>query len=112
MAGIQEPGIPGTRTGCLERRYQQCTELCSGGRQNCHLSTRTQDLERFFYNAGQFYWFNINCFLKEQTLMMPNAVPFILSQTQTQDIDTEEDFLLAKLKFQYLKNHQQETTHD
>ena len=62
-----------------------------------------QDLENYFYDAGQFYFFNIAKFLQKQTLFMDNTEPLILDEICVQDIDKEDDVLLAKLKFEHLK---------
>lgn len=68
-----------------------------------HRNTRSQDLESFYHDVGQFYCVNIESFREQQVLVMEKTVPLILSELEIQDIDTEEDWKLAELKYQMLK---------
>lgn len=58
---------------------------------------RSQDLEPAFHDSGQFYWTNINTGLRG-----PNKYGFEISEMQVQDIDNEEDWKSAELKFKIL----------
>ena len=60
-----------------------------------HTKTRSQDLEPAFYDAGMFYWMRWNLALKGL-----NKYAFEISEMQAQDIDTNEDWLMAELKYQ------------
>lgn len=60
-----------------------------------HQNTRSQDLEPAFHDAGQFYWMKF-----ESGLRGKNKFGFELPETQIQDIDTVEDWILAELKYQ------------
>ena len=66
-------------------------------------SKRSQDLEVTYHDAGQFYWFSTKSFFSQKTLFMKTMVPMILSDSEVQDIDTEDDWNAAELKFQILK---------
>lgn len=56
--------------------------------------TRSQDLEKIVHDAGQFYWFKASKGLKDE-----NRGAFLISELHAQDIDTEEDWKMAELKF-------------
>jgi len=60
-----------------------------------HQNTRSQDLEPAFHDAGQFYWMKFEPGLRGQ-----NKLGFEIAETQVQDIDSEEDWILAELKYQ------------
>ncbi len=64
---------------------------------------RSQDLCATYHDAGQFYWLNIESFLKYKKIFMPKSIPITLSSLEMQDIDTEEDWKLAELKYKLLK---------
>lgn len=68
-----------------------------------HRNTRSQDLEPFYHDVGQFYCVNVESFRKQQTLVMERTVPLIMSELEIQDIDTEEDWKLAEQKYRMLK---------
>ena len=65
--------------------------------------SRSQDLEKTFYDAGQFYWISQDFFLKNDKIFNENTGGILLSQLETQDIDNLEDFELAALKFKINK---------
>lgn len=67
-----------------------------------YLNTRSQDLEPFYHDCGQFYAMKTEVFFKEQKLVTENTIPFIMPEIEVQDIDTPEDWALAELKFKYL----------
>jgi pseudaminic acid cytidylyltransferase len=61
--------------------------------------TRSQDLEPAYYDAGQFYWMKYDMGLKG-----PVKGGFEISGQFVQDIDDEEDWKIAELKYRLLKN--------
>ena len=67
-----------------------------------HMSTRSQDLEPAYHDAGQFYWAKTSSFLEQKTLYARNAVPLVLDDMQAHDIDSEEDWRIAEFKYSYL----------
>ena len=73
-----------------------------------HRNTRSQDLEPFYHDVGQFYCVNVESFFKQRVLVMEKTVPIILSEFEIQDIDTEEDWKLAELKFRMLREKEEE----
>lgn len=60
---------------------------------------RSQDLKPRYHDAGQFYWFKATAINKSMELLKMEASPIIIPETQVQDIDTEEDWILAELKY-------------
>jgi len=60
---------------------------------------RTQDLEKSYYDSGQFYWFKTKKILKEKSLIMPNSSHYKVSNQNFQDIDDLEDWKLAEIKY-------------
>lgn len=67
-------------------------------------SIRSQDLEASFYDAGQFYWGDVNIFLSNKKLFSEKSIGFELSELEVQDIDTLSDWELAELKYQQMIN--------
>jgi pseudaminic acid cytidylyltransferase len=65
---------------------------------------RSQDLPPAYHDSGQFYFFRVAPFLAQRQVVMSHAVPLIVPETEVHDIDTEEDWSLAELKFQLLQN--------
>jgi len=66
-------------------------------------TTRSQDLEIAFYDAGQFYWSQINQLLRNRQFFSNNAGFIILDEMHAQDIDNEIDWDLAEIKYSLLK---------
>lgn len=67
-----------------------------------HLNTRSQDLERAWHDAGQFYWGKTMAWLEGKKIFSSNAVPVILPRYRVQDIDMQEDWVHAELMFSAL----------
>ena len=61
--------------------------------------TRSQDLESAYFDVGQYYWFNVPTFLETKALATDNTKCIILPAMQAQDIDNEEDWKLAEMKY-------------
>ncbi len=64
---------------------------------------RSQDLETIYHDAGQFYICYTNVFLEHQSLILPRTIPYIIPETEVQDIDNESDWQIAELKYKYAK---------
>ena len=64
-----------------------------------HRNTRSQDLEPFYHDVGQFYCVDTASFAAQKVLVMEKTVPLVMSEMEIQDIDTEEDWKLAELKY-------------
>lgn len=61
--------------------------------------SRSQDLEKWYHDAGQFYFFDVKEFTARNGNVLDNIYPMVLPETEVQDIDTEEDWKLAEMKY-------------
>ena len=60
----------------------------------------SQDLEILYRDAGAFYFYKINKFMKLKKKLMPKkTIPYILEQKKVVDIDDYDDFNLAVKMF-------------
>ncbi len=67
-----------------------------------NLTKRSQDLTPSFHDAGLFYWTKTNIVLKHKKLWTDNTTAIEISESKAQDIDTEEDWYLAELKYKLM----------
>lgn len=65
---------------------------------------RSQDLPEAFHDAGLFYWYNKKYFEEKIPGFGENAYPYILAEEKVQDIDTEDDWRIAEMKFKLIRN--------
>lgn len=65
-----------------------------------HAKTRSQDLEPYYHDCGQFYCCRTAPFLEYKTTDLPHMVPMIMSELEVQDIDNPDDWEIAELKYQ------------
>ena len=70
-----------------------------------HFSTRSQDLEEAYHDAGQFYWGHSNAWLEGKPIFTKDAAAIILPRHRVQDIDTPEDWLRAEWMFNALNGN-------
>lgn len=63
-----------------------------------NLNVRSQDLQKVYHDAGQFYWIKTSVFLENQKMFSENSGAVILNEIQVQDIDNETDWKMAELK--------------
>ena len=70
-----------------------------------HSRSRSQDLKAIFHDAGQFYWFKTSAITPDMELLKMKASPIIVPETVVQDIDTENDWILAEMKYKFMENH-------
>ncbi|MGC9457318.1 MAG: pseudaminic acid cytidylyltransferase [Halothiobacillaceae bacterium] len=86
---------------------QRAIRLDGGGRvemfQPEHFSTRSQDLEEAWHDAGQFYWGRPDAWSKGERVFSEDSIGLPLPRHRVQDIDTPEDWLQAELIFQALR---------
>lgn len=67
-----------------------------------HMNSRSQDLEPFYHDAGQFYCLRVNSFLEQKRMVMDKTIPFELPELEVQDIDTLQDWEIAEVKYRIL----------
>lgn len=77
-------------SGIIEMRYPE------------HLKSRTQDLEKTYHDAGQFYFVKVAAMEAEKTVWCKRTVPIVLSELEVQDLDTLSDWQLAEMKFELI----------
>ena len=65
-----------------------------------HAKTRSQDLEPYYHDCGQFYCCRTAPFLEYKTTDLPHMVPMVMSELEVQDIDNPDDWEIAELKYQ------------
>lgn len=66
--------------------------------------SRSQDLEKSYYDAGQFYFISTKSFLENQTLRPENNATIVLDEKAAQDIDDLDDWAMAEIKYNFLQN--------
>lgn len=64
-----------------------------------NIVTRSQDLATAYYDCGQFYCLDVKNFLIEKKLFTNNTLPLVVSELEAQDIDNEQDWAMAELKY-------------
>lgn len=68
-----------------------------------HAGTRSQDLEPYFHDCGQFYLLRTEQFLQKRQIFTDRTVSIEMPELEVQDIDNETDWELAELKYQIMK---------
>lgn len=64
-----------------------------------HGLTRTQDLRPAYHDAGQWYWSKTDRIAEGFGPASPASAGYVISEQDAQDIDNEDDWLLAELKY-------------
>lgn len=86
---------------------QRALKMTSNGRVEMfnpeHFSTRSQDLEEAWHDAGQFYWGRAEAWLEQRPLFSPRACPIRLPRHRVQDIDTPDDWVRAEWLFKAMQ---------
>ena len=67
---------------------------------NEFMQTRSQDLEKTYHDAGQFYWGKTDDYLSNKKIFSHHSLPVVLPRHLVQDIDTPEDWQRAELMYQ------------
>jgi pseudaminic acid cytidylyltransferase len=63
--------------------------------------TRSQDLQPAYHDCGQWYWYSMESLNKRDFSIIK---PIILDGFRVQDIDNEEDWKLAEMKYKFNNN--------
>ena len=72
-----------------------------------HAGSRSQDLEPFFHDCGQFYCMQVKNFKEKKQIFTDRMLSIEMPETEVQDIDNETDWKLAELKYQMMvKNYE------
>ncbi|MBD5376078.1 MAG: pseudaminic acid cytidylyltransferase [Bacteroides sp.] len=64
-------------------------------------NSRSQDLERFYHDAGQFYFATTSVFRRQNAFCGDNTAPIILPELIVQDLDTMTDWKIAEIKYRF-----------
>lgn len=67
-----------------------------------YMFTRSQDLEPYYHDAGQFYFIKTSVFESDKTLVPVNTISLEMDEMEVQDIDNITDWNLAELKYQFM----------
>lgn len=68
-----------------------------------HINKRSQDLDVILHDCGQFYWCKTAAFLENSDILSNHTIPFIVPETEVQDIDNQSDWELAELKYKFMR---------
>lgn len=60
---------------------------------------RSQDLEPFYHDSGQFYYIKTDAMIRQHTLVPEKTIPLIMDEMEVQDIDTLDDWNIAEIKY-------------
>lgn len=63
-----------------------------------YAGSRSQDLEKWYHDAGQFYLYDAKRYLESEG-KIEDLLPIIISELSVQDIDSEDDWKIAELKY-------------
>ncbi len=64
--------------------------------------SRTQDLEPIYHDAGQFYFLSEAVIKNREILFAEYSCPYLISELEAQDIDTESDWKITELKYKLM----------
>ena len=67
-----------------------------------HSQSRSQDLEAFYHDVGQFGIFDVGYFQQQKGKVREKVFPFIVSELEVQDIDNESDWEIAEIKYRII----------
>jgi pseudaminic acid cytidylyltransferase len=67
-----------------------------------NINARSQDLMPTYHDCGQFYFGQTENLLKTGQIFSTHTLPIIVPETEVQDIDHEEDWVIAELKYKLL----------
>ncbi len=94
--------IPVVRFSFPPQRAMEISDGYLKFRQPEYIDARSQDLEPHYHDAGQFYVFRVDNFLKNHELVSGKILPMILTEMEVQDIDNPIDWELAELKYKLI----------
>lgn len=64
-----------------------------------YVKTRSQDLEKQYHDAGQFYVYHVEKLFAHNGIIEDDFKPIILPEMCVQDIDTLDDWKMAEMKY-------------
>ena len=69
-----------------------------------YAQARSQDLEKAYFDSGQFYWMNIDRVIEGRSIYTKNSGCVIIDTIYAQDIDNYDDWTIAEMKYEILNN--------
>jgi pseudaminic acid cytidylyltransferase len=60
---------------------------------------RSQDIPPAFHDSGQFYFIKVDSFKESNKLLAYNTIGIEYLESEVQDIDNDEDWLIAEIKY-------------
>lgn len=66
-------------------------------------NVRSQDLMPAWHDCGQFYCMKTKSFVGEKKLFLKYTIPFEIPESEVQDIDNDEDWKIAEMKYKIFK---------
>jgi N-acylneuraminate cytidylyltransferase len=66
--------------------------------------TRSQDLMPVYHDCGQFYCLKTRSLVEQEILYCKRTLPVIIPESEVQDIDNEEDWKIAEIKFKMARS--------
>lgn len=67
-----------------------------------YVQTRSQDLEKQYHDAGQFYVYHVEKLFAHNGIIEDDFKPIILPEMCVQDIDTLDDWKMAEMKYRLI----------
>lgn len=67
-----------------------------------YVQTRSQDLEKQYHDAGQFYIYHVEKLFAHNGIIEDDFKPIILPEMCVQDIDTLDDWKMAEMKYRLI----------
>ena len=64
-----------------------------------YANTRSQDLSPIYHDVGQLYIYDTKLFVESNGAVLDGVVPLLVDEKDVQDIDNEQDWVMAELKY-------------
>lgn len=65
-------------------------------------NSRSQDLEPLYHDCGQFYCYHVANYIENKGQFDTGIIPLLLPELEVQDIDNEDDWKIAEIKYQLM----------
>src|SRR2546421_643607 len=69
-----------------------------------YINSMSQELEAAYHDCGQYYYGLSRILLESGQMFSDRTVALITPETEVQDIDHEEDWIMAELKYQRMQS--------
>lgn len=67
-----------------------------------YIRSRSQDLEPFYHDAGQFYFYRADLLINSLDDFLLHTIPFFVDELEVQDIDSLTDWKIAEMKYRLM----------